>query len=101
MHKVGADLFKGVDDLVKRVDGKPVCIQLPIGAETAFKGIIDLIRMKAVVWDDESLGAKYNDEEIPAALKEQAVEYRMKMIAAAVELDAAAMSRSLARPEPA
>ena len=100
MDKVGADFFKCVDDLVKRVDGKPVCIQLPIGAETAFKGIIDLIRMKAVVWDDESLGAKYHDEEIPAALKEQAVEYRMKMIEAAVELDDAAMSHYLEGHEP-
>src|SRR5438874_4068522 len=100
MDKVGADFFKCVDDLVKRVDGKPVCIQLPIGAEMAFKGIIDLIRMKAVVWDDESLGAEYHDEEIPAALKEQAVEYRTKMIEAAVELDDTAMASYLEGSEP-
>jgi len=100
MDKIGADFFKCVDDLVKRVDGKPVCVQLPIGAETAFKGIIDLVRMKAVVWDDESLGAKYRDEEIPAALKDQAVEYRKIMIEAAVELDDDAMAHYLEGQEP-
>src|SRR5205085_1093571 len=75
-------------------------IQLPIGAESAFKGIIDLIRMKAVVWNDESLGAEYHDEEIPAALKEQAVEYRTKMIEAAVDLDDTAMASYLEGSEP-
>jgi elongation factor G len=100
MDKIGADFFKCVDDLVKRVDGKPVCIQLPIGAETSFKGIIDLIRMKAVIWDDESLGAKYHDEDIPDALKEQASEYRTKMIEAAVDLDDTAMGSYLEGHEP-
>src|SRR6266436_217740 len=65
MDKVGADFFKCVDDLITRVAANPVCIQLPIGSESGFKGIIDLIRMKAIVWDDESLGAKYHDEDIP------------------------------------
>jgi elongation factor G len=100
MDKIGADFFKCVDDLVKRVDGKPVCVQLPIGAETSFKGIIDLIRMKAVIWDDESLGANYHDEEIPAALRDQAVEYRTKMIEAAVDLDDTAMGAYLEGKEP-
>src|SRR6266480_2090954 len=59
MDKIGADFFKCVDDLVTRVAANPVCTQLPIGAESGFKGVIDLIRMKAIVWDDESLGAKY------------------------------------------
>src|SRR6201998_2281673 len=69
MDKVGADFDKCVADLVDRVSGTPVCVQLPIGAESAFRGVIDLIRMKAVVWDDESLGANYHDEEIPEPLK--------------------------------
>ena len=87
MDKIGADFFKCVDDIKTRVGGRPVCVQLPIGSESNFKGVIDLIRMKAVVWDDEGLGAKYHDEEIPAELLEQSEEYREKMIEAAVEMD--------------
>src|SRR5918994_2711313 len=100
MDKIGADFDKCVDDLVTRVAGNPVCIQLPIGAENTFKGIIDLVRMKAVVWDDEALGAKYHDEEIPAGLKDKAVEYRIKLIEAAVDLDDEAMSAYLDGKEP-
>jgi elongation factor G len=100
MDKVGADFDKCVDDLVTRVAGNPVCIQLPIGAENTFKGIIDLVRMKAVVWDDEALGAKYHDEEIPAELKAKAVEYRTKLIEAAVDLDDEVMGAYLDGKEP-
>ena len=57
-----------------RLGAKPVAIQLPIGAESQFKGIIDLVRMKAVVWDEETLGAKYSDTDIPADLLDQATE---------------------------
>jgi elongation factor G len=100
MDKVGADFDKCVDDLVTRVAGNPVCIQLPIGAESTFKGVIDLVRMKAVIWDDEALGAKYHDEEIPADLKDKAVEYRIKLIEAAVDLDDDAMTAYLDGKEP-
>jgi elongation factor G len=100
MDKIGADFFKCVDDLVTRVAANPVCIQLPIGAESAFKGVIDLIRMKAVIWDDESLGAKYHDEEIPEALKSQAVEYREKLVETAVEFDDDVMAAYLEGKEP-
>ncbi|MGO9389502.1 elongation factor G [Rhodoblastus sp.] len=100
MDKIGADFFKCVSDITTRVGGRPVCIQLPIGSENNFKGIIDLIRMKAVVWDDEGLGAKYHDEEIPAELLEQAKEYREKMIEAAVEMDDEVMSAYLDGVEP-
>ena len=100
MDKVGADFDKCVDDLVTRVAGNPVCIQLPIGAENTFKGIVDLVRMKAVVWDDEALGAKYHDEDIPAGLKDKATEYRIKLIEAAVDLDDEAMSAYLDGKEP-
>jgi elongation factor G len=100
MDKIGADFFKCVSDIKTRVGGRPVCIQLPIGSENNFKGIIDLIRMKAVVWDDEGLGAKYHDEEIPAELLEQAKEYRLAMIEAAVELDDDAMADYLDGKEP-
>ncbi len=87
MDKIGADFYRCVEEIRTKVGGRPVCIQLPIGSEADFKGIIDLVRMKAVVWEDEALGAKYHDEEIPEALRAQAEEYRSTLIEAAVELD--------------
>jgi elongation factor G len=100
MDKIGADFDKCVDDLVKRVAANPVCIQLPIGAEQSFKGVIDLVRMRAVVWYDEALGAKYHDEEIPDELKDKAAEYRTKLVEAAVDLDDDAMAAYLDGKEP-
>src|SRR5450755_3631937 len=76
MDKIGADFFRCVEEIRTKVGGRPVCVQLPIGSESNFKGIIDLIRMKAVVWEDEGLGAKFHDEDIPAELLAQAEEYR-------------------------
>ena len=76
MDKIGADFFKCVEDIVKRVGGKPVCLQLPIGAECSFQGVVDLIKMKGIVWSGEALGATYDEVEIPADLKDQALEYR-------------------------
>ena len=87
MDKIGADFFKCLDDIKTRLGAKPVAIQLPIGSEQNFKGLIDLVRMKGVVWDDESLGAKYQDIEIPADMLDQAKKYREQMIEAAVEVD--------------
>jgi elongation factor G len=100
MDKVGADFFRCVDEIKTKVGGRPICVQLPIGSESDFKGIIDLVRMKAVVWEDEALGAKYHDEEIPAALLDQALEYRKILIEAAVELDDDAMTAYLDGIEP-
>ncbi|MGA7487922.1 MAG: elongation factor G [Xanthobacteraceae bacterium] len=100
MDKVGADFFQCLKDIVDRLGAKPVAIQLPIGSESQFKGILDLVRMVGVVWDDETLGAKYHDVEIPAELVEQAKEYREKMIEAAVELDDDAMAAYLEGKEP-
>jgi elongation factor G len=100
MDKVGADFFKCLDDIVKRLGAKPVALQLPIGSENQFKGVIDLIRMKGVVWEDESLGAKYHDIDIPAELLDQAKEYREKLVEAAVELDDDAMTAYLEGNEP-
>ena len=100
MDKIGADFFQCLKDIVDRLGAKPVAIQLPIGAEQQFKGIVDLVRMKGVVWDDESLGAKYHDIEIPADMLEQAKEYREKMIEAAVELDDDATTAYLEGKEP-
>jgi elongation factor G len=100
MDKTGADFFKCVKDIVDRVAGKPVCLQLPVGAENSFQGVIDLITMKAIVWSGEALGAKFDEIEIPAELKDQAVEYRQKLIEAAVELDDDAMTAYLDGQEP-
>jgi elongation factor G len=101
MDKIGADFFRCLEDIKVRLGAKPVPIQLPIGSESNFKGIIDLVRMKAVVWQEESLGAKFDDEDIPADLLEQANEYRTALIEAAVELDDDAMSDYLDGKEPA
>jgi len=87
MDKIGADFFQCLKDIVDRLGAKPIAIQLPIGAENNFKGLIDLVRMKGVIWNDESLGAKYEDIEIPADMLDQATEYREKLVEAAVELD--------------
>ncbi|MFC3695754.1 elongation factor G [Chenggangzhangella methanolivorans] len=103
MDKIGADFFRCVKELDTRVAGNPVCIQLPIGSENNFLGIIDLVRMKAVVWDNENLGATFRDEEISsisAELADQAAEYRGKLVEAAVELDDAALEKFLEGEEP-
>src|SRR6266498_984468 len=100
MDKVGADFFQCLSDIVERLGAKPVAIQLPIGSESQFKGIVDLVRMVGVVWDDETLGAKYHDVEIPPDMLEQAKEYRERMIEAAVELDDSAMAAYLEGKEP-
>jgi elongation factor G len=100
MDKIGADFFQCLKDISDRLGAKPVAIQLPIGAEQQFKGIVDLVRMKGVVWDDESLGAKYHDVEIPPDLVERAREYREKMVEAAVDLDDDAMTAYLEGKEP-
>jgi elongation factor G len=100
MDKIGADFFQCLKDIVDRLGAKPVAVQLPIGAESQFKGVIDLVRMVGVVWDEETLGAKYHDIEIPAELADQAKEYREKLIEAAVELDDDAMTAYLEGKEP-
>jgi elongation factor G len=91
MDKTGASFEQCISDIKQRLGAKPVPIQLPIGSEASFKGIIDLVRMKAVVWEDEALGARYHDEEIPDNLKEAAVNARQEMIEACVDLDDQAM----------
>ena len=100
MDKTGADFYKCLDDIVKRLGAKPVAIQLPIGAEAEFKGIIDLVRMKGVVWEDETLGAKYHDVEIPDDMKAKAAEYRAALVEAAVELDDVALAAFFEGKEP-
>jgi elongation factor G len=100
MDKIGADFEMCVRTIRERLGAKAVPIQLPIGAETTLKGIVDLVRMKAVVWDSEGLGANYHDEEIPADMKVKAEEARHYMIENAVELDDEAMEAYLGGEEP-
>ena len=99
MDKTGADFDRCLADIRNRLGAKPVPIQLPYGAEASFKGIVDLVRMKAVVWEDEGLGAKFHDEAIPAELADRAAEARLEMIEACVELDETAMEAYLSGEE--
>lgn len=91
MDRTGADFFKCVRMIVDRLGAKPMVMMLPIGLEDKFQGIVDLVKMKAVVWQDESLGAKFDVVEIPADMKDQAEEYRAKLVEQAVEMDDQAM----------
>jgi elongation factor G len=100
MDKLGADFDKSVESIRDRLGAKAVPIQLPIGSESALKGLVDLVRMKAVVWDNDGLGATYRDEEIPADLKEKAETARSYMIENSVELDDEAMEAYLSGEEP-
>src|SRR5258708_7515489 len=87
MDRVGADFYRSVDTIVDRLKCRPVAIQIPIGSEDQFKGIVDLVSMTARIWQDETLGAEFDDVEIPADLLEKAREYREKLIEAAAESD--------------
>ena len=100
MDKIGADFFLSVQMVKDRLGANPIVIQLPLGVESSFRGIIDLVRMKAVVWDDEALGATFHDEDIPSDLLAQAQEYREKLVEQAVELDESVMEKYLEGTEP-
>ncbi len=100
MDKTGADFYNCLNDIKVRLGAKPVAIQLPIGAESDFKGCIDLVKMQAYVWHDEDKGAKYDTVAIPDDLAEKAAEYRALLIEAAVELDDEAMTAFFDGVEP-
>ncbi len=100
MDKTGADFYKCLSDIVDRLGAKPIAIQLPIGSENNFKGMIDLVRMQALVYNQDSLGSMYDVEAIPADLADKAKEYREKLVEAAVELDDDAMAAYLDGTEP-
>jgi elongation factor G len=93
MDRIGADFYRAVQTIVDRLKAKPVPIQIPIGAEDQFKGIVDLVTMKGIVWNDETLGAAYETVDIPADLVELAQEYRDKMVEAVSECDDALMEK--------
>ena len=87
MDRVGADFYRCVDMIVDRLGANPLVLQLPLGAESDFKGVIDLIEMKAIVWQEETLGAKFTHEDIPEDYREKAESYREKLIETVVEMD--------------
>jgi elongation factor G len=87
MDRAGANFFHSVQTIVDRLNARPVPIQIPVGAEDQFKGVVDLVKMKARIWRDETLGAKFDDVDIPAELADQAKEYRDKLVEAVAESD--------------
>ncbi|KAI3468893.1 hypothetical protein Pfo_025556 [Paulownia fortunei] len=100
MDRLGANFFRTRDMIVTNLGAKPLVLQIPVGAEDSFKGVIDLVKMEAVLWSGEELGAKYTYEDIPADLQELSQEYRAQMIETIVELDDAAMEGYLEGIEP-
>lgn len=99
MDRIGANFYNVESQISTRLKAKPVPIVIPIGAEDSFKGVIDLIAMKAIVWNDESMGAKYDIEDIPEDLVEKANEYREKMLESVAEQDEATMEKYLSGEE--
>jgi elongation factor G len=100
MDRIGANFFRTVDMIIDRLGAVPLVMHLPIGSEADFVGIVDLLQMKAIRWKDETMGAEYVVEEIPADLKAQAEEYHARLVETAVEQDDAALEAYLAGEEP-
>ncbi|GET19827.1 elongation factor G [Prolixibacter denitrificans] len=99
MDRSGADFFKVVGEVKEKLGANPVPLQIPIGSEETFKGVVDLISMKAIVWHDETMGAAYDIEEIPADLVDQANEYREKLVEAVAEQDEELMEKFFEDPD--
>ncbi|MCX7723832.1 MAG: elongation factor G [Thermodesulfovibrio sp.] len=95
MDKIGADFFMSIESMIEKLGANPVAVQIPIGKEDTFRGPIDLIEMKAYYFDDESLGAKFVEAEIPAEYLEEAKKYREKMIEALCDIDDIIMEKYL------
>ncbi len=99
MDRIGADFFNVENQIRERLKANPVPIQIPIGAEDNFRGVVDLVEMRGIVWDDETMGAKYEVIEIPEELKEKAQEYREKLIEAVAETDEELLEKYLGGEE--
>ena len=95
LDRTGANFFMCVDMIKERLGAKPLLLQLPIGLEAELKGIVDLVKMKGVIWNDESLGAKFEEVEIPENLKAEAEKYRKELVETAVEQDESLMESYL------
>ena len=99
MDRIGANFYNVEAQIKQRLKANPVPVNIPIGAEENFKGVVDLIAMKAIVWNDESMGAKYDIEEIPADLMDKAQEYREKLLESVAEQDEVLMEKYLGGEE--
>jgi elongation factor G len=99
MDRVGADFFNVVDEMQDKLNANAIPIQIPIGVEESFRGVVDLIKMKGIIWDDESLGMEYDEIEIPDDLKEKAEEYRKIMIEAIADHNDVLMEKYLMEEE--
>lgn len=99
MDRIGANFYNVESQIATRLKARPVPLVIPIGAEDSFKGVVDLVSMKAYVWNDESMGAKYDIEEIPAELMDKAQEYREKLLEAVAEQDETMMEKYLGGEE--
>ncbi len=95
MDRAGADFFRVVGQIRERLGGRPVPLQIPIGAEDKFQGVVDLLKQKAIFWDEASQGMKFVEEDVPAELVAQCHEWREKMVEAAAEADEALMEKYL------
>ena len=95
MDRIGADFFNVVKEIDEKLNGNPLVIQLPVGSESDFVGVIDLIKMKAVIWDSDVLGATFSEKDIPEELADQALEYRNLMIEKLADFDDAIMEKYL------
>ena len=100
MDRIGADFYRCVQMIIDRLGAKPCVTQLPIGSESEFVGLVDIVAMKSVIWKDESLGAEFVVGEIPADMKDKAAEYRHALLEMCVEMDDAAMEAYLEGKEP-
>jgi len=100
MDRVGADYHRVIKMMIDRVQTRPVVLQLPVGTEENFKGIVDLVSQKAIIWDESTLGAKFRYEDVPADMKDIVHEYRDKLIEAAADFDEALMGKYLEGKQP-
>merc|ERR1719261_1731335 len=100
MDRTGADFYFCVKTVIDLLGATPAVLQLPIGKESDFAGVVDLVQMKSIIWNEESLGAKFTVGEIPDDLKEKAAEYREQLVEMAVELDEEVMIEYLEGEEP-
>ena len=100
MDRVGADYFRVVKMMVDRLQTRPVVMQLPVGAEDSFKGIVDLVSQKAIIWDESTLGAKFRFEDVPSDMKDLVHEYREKLIEAAADFDEVVMEKYMDGKQP-